>query len=350
MSTLSTLTERLAARQDLLPEQIEPAAAALASPDFADADKAAFLDALAAKGETIGEIAGFARAFRMRAVDPEVGDWSDRAIDVVGTGGDHAGGFNVSSVVALVLASAGVPVMKHGNRGITSKCGSADLLAGLGVTIDAPPALARAALRELGFAFFFAPAYHPSFSHIGPVRRLLAQKGRRTVFNILGPLLNPGRPAHVLAGVFSDAWVPRIAGALDALGVSAGLAAHGRLGPDRGIDELTTATVNRVRGAGRLSALDGEWTAEQFGLEPAAFADLAGGDLDANLALTEAVLAGRGPRGLVDTIVLNAAVGLWMCGGAGAVKDAVAPARELLLGGAVRRKLDAVRDFYRRAA
>ncbi|MGA3006369.1 MAG: anthranilate phosphoribosyltransferase, partial [Opitutaceae bacterium] len=242
---------------------------------------------------------------------------------------------------------AGVPVMKHGNRGITSKCGSADLFAALGVDLAARPEKMRQALHELGYVFFFAPNYHPAFQHISAVRKGLAAQGRRTIFNSLGPLLNPGRPGHALVGVFSEAWVPKLAGALGVLGVQAGLVAHGVMGADRGIDELTTATVNRVRGFGRLAEIDGSWRAEDFGLRPAPFSQLVGGDLAANLALVEALLAGRGPAGLVDTIVLNAAAGLWICGRTEDVKDGLAPARELLLGGAVRAKIAATKEFYR---
>ena len=180
---------------------MEAAAAALAASEASDEVKGAFLLALAAKGETAAEVAAFATAFRARAINPGVEAWADQAIDIVGTGGDHAGGFNISSMVVLTLASAGVTVMKHGNRGITSKCGSADLLAALGVNLEAPPEVVRRALTELGFVFFFAPAYHPTFKNIGPVRKMLAARGQRTVFNILGPLINPGRPAHVLLGV-----------------------------------------------------------------------------------------------------------------------------------------------------
>jgi anthranilate phosphoribosyltransferase len=343
---LAPLTARLQARQDLAPAEVAAAAAALASPEVPEAPKAAFLTALADKGETVAEVAAFARAFRGMAVNPGVEAWAPRAIDVVGTGGDHAGGFNISSLVVLTLASAGVPVMKHGNRGITSKCGSADLLAGLGVNLQAPPETLRRALTELGYVFFFAPAYHPAFKHIAPVRKQLAAQGRRSVFNILGPLINPGRPAHVLLGVFAEAWVPRLAGALDQLGVEAGLAAHGIIGAGQGIDELTTATVNQVRGSGRLGRIDGQWRAEDFGLTPAPFADLLGGDLAANLAIVEAILAGRGPAGLVDTIVLNAATGLWITGRVPAVRDGLGVAREQLLGGAVRAKIAATREFY----
>ena len=173
-----------------------------------------------------------------------------------------------------------------------------------------------------------------------------AARGQRSVFNILGPLTNPGRPAHVLLGVLSEPWVDKLATALDALGTQAGLAAHGVIAPGRGIDELTTATANRVRGFGRLRDVDGVWRAEDFGLTAAPFAELQGGDLATNLAIVEALLAGRGPAGLADTIALNAAVALWIVGRVPTVRDGIGPARELLLGGAVRRKIEATKAFY----
>jgi anthranilate phosphoribosyltransferase len=346
MSPLVPLTAQLGAGRDLAAEQVAVAAEALAAAETPEDAKAEFLVALAAKGETAAEVAAFATAFRARSVDPGVAAWAADAIDIVGTGGDHAGGFNISSLVVLVLASAGVTVMKHGNRGITSKCGSADLLAALGVDLAAGPDRQRAALAQLGFAFFFAPSYQPAFRHITPVRKALAARGQRTVFNILGPLVNPGRPARILLGVYARAWVPRLAEALTALGVEAGIAAHGVIGPDRGIDELTTATVNRVRGVGRLREVDGEWRAGDFGLPDSPWADLQGGDLPTNLALVEAILAGRGPAGLVDTIVLNASVALWISGRTARPSAGLGAARELLLGGAVRRKIADTREFY----
>ena len=346
MSTLAALSARLTAGRDLAPAEVERAAAALAATEESDEMKAAFLSALATKGETPVEVAAFAAAFRARALNPGVEAWAPRAIDIVGTGGDHAGGFNISSLVVLVLASAGVTVMKHGNRGITSKCGSADLLAALGVNLEAPPDQLRRALDELGFTFFFAPAYHPAFKHIAPVRKALAARGQRTVFNILGPLINPGRPAHLLLGVFAEPWVTKLAAALDTLGAQTGVAAHGIIAPGRGIDELTTATANRVRGFGRLRDVDAQWQAGEFGLAPARFDDLVGGDLAANLAIVDALLAGRGPAGLVDTIVLNAAVAMWIVGKTPGVSDGLDPARDLLLGGAVKKKIAATREFY----
>lgn len=343
---LAELTAQLSAGRDLSPVDAARAAAVLTETVESDDAKIAFLAALARKGETPEEVAAFARALRERAVDPGVERWAGQAIDIVGTGGDHAGGFNISSLVVLVLAAAGVTVMKHGNRGITSKCGSADLLAGLGVALDAPPEKLRRALDELGFVFFFAPSYHPAFKHIAPARKALAARGQRSIFNILGPMINPGRPAHVMLGVFAAAWVPKLAAAMTALGENSGLAVHGILDAERGIDELTTATVNRVRGFGRLRDVDAEWRAGDFGLPESPFPELQGGDLAANLAIVAEVTAGRGPAGLVNTIALNAAVALWIVGRTGSVAEGIAPARELLVGGAVARKIRDTRAFF----
>jgi anthranilate phosphoribosyltransferase len=347
MPVLSDLTVRLIAGKELDAAEARAGAQALATPDVTDEEKAAFLTALADRGETVAEVAAFAAVFRTLSVDPGMDEWAPQAIDVVGTGGDHLGGFNVSSLVTLVLACAGVPVMKHGNRGITSKCGSADLMAALGVDLAAPPEKLRRAMRELGFVFFFAPAYHPAFKHVAAVRKALAVPGRRTVFNFIGPLINPGRPAQVLLGTFSEPWAVKLAATLESLGARTGLAVVGVIDDGRGIDELTTATINRVRGFGRLTALDEHWRAEDFGLSRAPFAEIRGGDVAANVALVEAILAGRGPAGLVDTIVLNTAVALWIMGRVARVRDAIDSARELLLGGAVRAKIAATKEFYR---
>ena len=346
MVALSELTSRLSEQQDLSPEEVQAAAAVLSSPGETDEAKAAFLIAFAAKGETPTEIAAFAKAFRALAINPQVEAIAPLAIDVVGTGGDHAGGFNISSVVVLLLASAGVPVMKHGNRGITSPSGSADLLAGLGVELTASPEKSKRALEQLGYAFFFAPNYHPAFKHVGPVRKLLAAQGRRSIFNILGPLINPGRPAHILLGVYSLPLVEKLALTLDELGQPAGLVGHGIIAEGKGIDEITTATPNRVQGVGRLREVRGTWGVENFGLATSPFDDLKGGDVTANLATVDAILAGRAPAGLVDTIVLNAALGLFITGRTKAIQDGIGRARELLLGGAVKAKIAATREFY----
>lgn len=345
--SLSLLIEKLNSRQDLEVPEARSAAEALASPEVAETEKIDFLAALSAKGESATEIATFAQTYRDVARDPGVGEWSPRALDIVGTGGDHAGGFNVSTLVTLTLASAGVPVMKHGNAGITSKCGSADLMAALGLDLQASPEKTRAALRELGYCFFFAPAYHPTFKHIAPARKALAARGQRSIFNLLGPLINPGRPAQVMLGVFSPALVDKFAATLRVLGCPAGIVAHGIIAPDRGIDELTTATDNLVAGVGRLAGATRNWSAEDFGFQRAPFSDLVGGDVATNVALTEAILAGRAPRGLSETIIAVASLGLWIAGEEPTVASGVPRVRDLVLGGAVAKKIAATREFYR---
>ncbi|RRJ96077.1 anthranilate phosphoribosyltransferase [Opitutaceae bacterium TAV4] len=357
MTLLAELSERLAAHHSLADEEVTAAADALTGTDASDADKTRFLAALADKGETPAEVAAFARAFRERAVNPRVERWAPHAIDIVGTGGDHVGAFNISSMVVFTLACAGVPVMKHGNRGVTSKCGSADLLAGLGVNIEAPAEKLQDSLAQLGFAFFYAPAYHPAFRHIAPARKLLAAQGRRTIFNILGTLINPGRPAHILLGAFSQKWVPLLAEVHTLLGTRAGLSAHAILPPaadgaPRGIDELTTTGPNRVCGIGRLRDIDTLWqpgTPGLANLPRSPIADLLGGSLEQNLAIVDALLAGRGPAGLVDTIALNAATCLWITGKAPSPADALPRARELLLGGAVKARIAATREFFEKS-
>lgn len=344
---LPEFTTKLCAGQNLDPAAARAAALELAQ-EAVDVDvKVEFLAALAAKGETAAEIAAFAATYREQARNPGVEEWAPRAIDIVGTGGDHAGGFNISTLVTLTLASAGALVMKHGNIGLTSKCGSADLIAALGLNLQAPPEKSRAALRDLGFCFFFAPAYHSAFKHVVPARKVLAAQGKRTIFNLLGPLINPGRPAHTLLGVYSPLLLPKFAEALETLGARSGLIAHGVIDPERGIDELTSVTANRVQGYGLLRRAPDRWQPEDFGLERAPFAHLVGGDVAANVGLTGAILAGTAPRGLIDTIALNTAVGLWILERVPTVQDGLPLARDLLLGGAVAKKIAATREFYR---
>lgn len=345
--SLESLTGKLHARRDLDAAEAREAALALASPEIAEAVKIDFLAALSAKGETADELAAFAQTYRSVARDPGVQEWAPHALDIVGTGGDHAGGFNVSTLVTLTLAAAGVPVMKHGNAGITSKCGSADLMAAFGLDLQASPEKTRAALRELGYCFFFAPAYHPTFKHIAPARKALAARGQRTIFNLLGPLINPGRPASVMLGVYAPPLVEKFAATLEVLGCPSGLVAHGVIEPGKGIDELTTATDNLVAGVGRLKGATANWTPADFGMERAPFTDLVGGDVATNVALTEAILAGRAPRGLGDTIIAVAALGLWVAGREASLAAGVPRARELLLGGAVAKKIADTREFYR---
>src|SRR5207244_11444332 len=193
--------------------------------------KADFLTALARKGEPTGEIAAFARELRDRSIQPPL-DAATRArevLDVCGTGGDRLGTFNISTTVSIIVASAGVTVAKHGNRAITSQAGSADVLEALGRRIDLEPDEAARSLRDHQFAFFFAPKYHPAFKNITPARKLCAERGQRTIFNFLGPLLNPARPSAQLIGVPRAELCEPIARVLQSLGVRRGMVCRGQV-------------------------------------------------------------------------------------------------------------------------
>jgi len=315
-------------------------------------------------------LAEFAKTFRSLARDPHVEAWAGRAVDVCGTGGDHSGSFNVSTATAFVVAAAKVPVFKHGNRAQTSKSGSADFLEKIGLPIDAPDSVWRSALREINFAFFFAPAFHPAFAHVGPARKVLATEGRRTIFNILGPLLNPGRPIHQLVGVFDWTRAPLLAAGMEQLGVRRGLVVHGRPpeGPGQ-LDELSVVCKNFVTGVGDLRFLDPktlqarpfgaaeaefpggerpmvEFGADQLGLPAAEAEVLAGGTAARNAQILEDLLDNRAPAGLRDTVCLNAGAALWVAGRTGGLKSGVDEARRLLATGEAKTWLRRAREFF----
>ncbi|MBU6409873.1 MAG: anthranilate phosphoribosyltransferase, partial [Verrucomicrobia bacterium] len=207
--------------QSLEEEQCVVSVECLANENVPVELKAEFLTAFARKGETPAEIAAFARALRGKAVVPPIGEATRNReiLDVVGTGGDRLGTFNISTAAAILCAAAGVTVAKHGNRAVTSRAGSADVLEALGIRIDLPPPAAAQSLRERQFAFFFAPAYHPAFKSISPARKLCAERGQRTIFNLLGPLLNPARPSAMLIGVPLPEWCETMARVARMLGV-----------------------------------------------------------------------------------------------------------------------------------
>lgn len=345
---LKKLCSLVEAGQHLEWEQAVESAQLLADAKVPLAIKQSFLSAFAAKGETAAEVAAFAGAFRQMAIDPGVEAWADRAIDVCGTGGDGASTFNISTIVSFIVAAAGVPVFKHGNRSITSKCGSADLLEGLGFRLDLSHEQLRHCLEELNFCFFFAPAFHPAFKEIMPVRKAMAAAGQRSIFNLLGPLINPGRPAHQLLGVFAPHWVSPLAEALGALELKAGLVVHGLPEKGRALDELSCAGSNQVAGFGRLAAFSGALAASEYGLPECQLSDLVGGELNDNLKLLQAVLSGdqtQVPRGLRDSILLNAGAALWVAGQAPDLKDGIQRAERLLRDGTVTRWLEVARSL-----
>lgn len=318
---LDVLTEQLTRSVALTREQIADAVKALTAESVSGESKAALLTALAAKGETTEEIAAFAEELRARAIEPPL-DAATRGgeiLDVCGTGGDHLGTFNISTTVAIVCAAAGVAVAKHGNRAITSKAGSTDVLEALGIRVDLPPAEAARSLRDHGFAFFFAPNYHPAFKYIAPARKLCAERGQRTIFNFLGPLLNPARPTAQLMGVPRPELCDPLARVLQSLGVRRGMVVCGKVpGPAsrvQSLDELSTLGENTVaefyqeRGFAS-STLD----PNQFPLQPATLADLIGGDQDANAQIIRRLLSGedRGPKR--DLVLLNTGAAFFVAG------------------------------------
>lgn len=349
MQALKPFTEILTSGTDLATEQVGMVAELLIRSDVPTAEKQACLQALAKKGETAAEVAAFARVFRSHAVDPGVEEWAGHAIDVCGTGGDGSGTFNISTAVSFIIAAAGVPVFKHGNRSITSKCGSADLMEALGIRIDAPAEMLRESLHELNFCFFFAPAYHPAFKEIMPVRRALAATGQRTIFNLLGPLINPGQPAHQLLGVFSKQWVQPLADALDDLELKSGLVVHSRASSGEALDELSCAGENYLAGFGQLSDTSKTLKSSEVGLPECDFSDLRGGDVKENVAIMQALLSGSAdavPAGLRNSVLLNAGLALWISGKVSGMSAGVALAEEIVQSGRVEVWLKRVRTFY----
>ena len=310
--------------------------------------KLAFLVSLNGKGETVEEVTAFAKVFRQLAIDPKLSDYADKAIDIVGTGGTGSKGFNISSVTAFIVAASGTPVLKHGNRAITSQSGSADFLSQQGIRMDTDPSLLRQAIEELNFCFFFAPAFHPAFKEIMPIRKQLAETGKRTIFNILGPLINPARPAHQLLGVPSPEWVQPLAGALDQLGLKNGLTVCSALSNGACMDELTTAGINHVCGMGHMRTLADQWAPDRFGLSPTTPQTIQGGTAEQNVALLDQVMAGNGPNGLLETLALNAAAAFKIVQKVDTIEDGCALAKDILLGGALKTWLNQAKAFYRK--
>jgi anthranilate phosphoribosyltransferase len=318
---LEQLTQQLGAARSLNDEEVRQAVEQLADEKVPTVVKADFLTALAKKGETTGEIAAFARALRDKSISPPL-DAETRTreiLDVVGTGGDHLSTFNISTTVALVAAAGGVLVAKHGNRASTSPIGSADVMEALGIPFDLGPEDAVRSLHRHNFAYFFAPKYHPAFRHIIPARKLCAERGQTTIFNFLGPLLNPARPTAMLVGVPRPDLCEPFARVLQSLGVRRAMVACGTVRDEAGslrhLDELsplgptTIAEFYQERGLA-CSTL----SPEMFPLQPAALADLRGGDREVNATIIRRILRGeeRGPKR--DAVLLNAAAALFVAG------------------------------------
>ncbi len=311
--------------------------------EHADVDKKAhFLEALASKGETASEIAEFVTALLERAVDPEVEtlDLSGPTIDVCGTGGDKLHLFNVSTTSMFVIAAGGAVVLKHGNRGITSRSGGADVLEALEIRIDLPPAGFRKCVEKAGVGFLFAPLYHPAFKAVMPVRKKLAKKGIRTIFNLIGPLLNPARPQCQLVGVMQRELAPVFAEILQRLGRESAWAVHGTTGDGRSVDELSTMGSTRICKSGTVEEhVDEEVRPRDFDLKRAEVKGLQGGGAEENAQILTCLLSGDDSGPKLDMVLLNAGAGLACAGLADDLGDGVDQARELIKSGAAMERL-----------
>lgn len=344
---MESLTQALTRKDHLNSAQIAEATALLVDPEITAAAKAGFLRALAKKGETPAEIALFVQEFLKLAVDPGI----DRSmlpgpmLDVVGTGGDQLHLFNVSTTAMFILAAGGVCVTKHGNRGITSKAGGADVLEALGIKIDLPKEKVVAGLEKTGLGFFFAPLYHPTFKAVAEARKLLAAEGQRSIFNVLGPLLNPGRPDYQLIGVFDPKLTRAFGEILVQLGRKGAWVVHGTAGAGQGMDELSTLGINDVCQLAGGALSETRIDPKELGFGKATLQDLVGGDAMENARILEGVLAGttKGPKR--DIAVLNAAAGFVITGKAPDLATGRDQAEELLSRGAAHARLRAMQDL-----
>ena len=321
----AVLTELLEGR-DLTEGTAADLMRSLMAGDLEPGQVGGLLVALRAKGEVGAEIAGFVRAMLEVAVPVPLDAATAAAlVDTCGTGGDGAGTFNISTVAALVVAAAGVPVAKHGNRAASGRCGSADLLEAWGIAIELPPVAVAATIQELGIGFLFARSFHPAMRHVAPVR---GQLGIRTVFNVLGPLSNPAGAPHQIVGVSDARLAPVVAEALARLGRRRALVFRG----DDGLDELTTTTTSRVWEVRDGRVVEQTLDPERLGIASAVPADLVGGDVVENRAIADEVLAGRtGPR--ADVVALNAAAALVAAGAVDDLEAGLVRAREVLASG-----------------
>lgn len=322
---------QLAAGGDLARETAAAAMTEIMEGRATPAQIAAFVVALRIKGESTDEMTGLVAAMRDASVKVDIGI---DVVDVVGTGGDRAGTFNISTTAAFIAAGAGASVAKHGNRSASSQCGSADVLEALGVVIDLPAEATATLVREEGFGFFFARSYHPAMRHAGPVR---AELGIPTVFNFLGPLTNPAGARHYAVGVSDPAMAEKMIGVLANLGAQSAFVFYG----EDGLDELTTTGPSYIYRLRRKEITHAEFTPEDFGVARASLADLRGGDARINVDIVRSILGGEaGPKR--DIAVINAAAAIVAFGAAGGFAEGIEAATSSIDSGAAQRVLEQV--------
>ncbi len=328
ITDLKPLLAQIASGRALSESEAEAAFDIIMSGNATPSQIGAFLMALRMRGETVDEITGAVRTMRLKAlaIDAPPG-----TIDTVGTGGDASGTFNISTATGLVVAGAGVPVAKHGNRAFSSRSGAADVLSALGVNIDADMTIVRRCLWEIGFCFLMAPRHHSAMRHVGPTR---VELGTRTIFNLLGPMSNPAGTRRQLVGVYAPEWVVPMAEVLGRLGAERAWVVHGS-----GIDELTTAGVTTVAEFNDGSVRSFEVTPEEVGLARVTLEALKGGEPAHNAQLMRDVLGGA-PGPLRDVVLLNSAAALVVAGRTLDLRAGVAIAAEAIDSGAARQVLD----------
>jgi anthranilate phosphoribosyltransferase len=329
VQTLRSLIQKVSTGTALTPDEIRAALEIMTDGHATQAQMGAFLMGLRVRGETADEIMGAAQMMRARMVRVEA---PPGAVDIVGTGGDSHGTYNVSTCAALVAAGAGVKVAKHGNRSVSSISGASDVLAALGVKLDVGPERVAQAIREAGVGFMWAPMHHPAMKHWAPVR---AELGIRTLFNLLGPISNPAGVTRQVVGVFSWQWVEPIAQVLKGLGAEHVWVVHGH----DGLDELTTTGATDVAEVkdGRIEVF--EVTPADAGLQPARLADLKGGDATVNAQAIRDVLAGKGGP-FRDIVLLNAAAALIVGGKASNLAEGVEIAARSITSGSAAHALE----------
>ncbi len=329
MSDLKPFIGKVATGRPLTRADAEAAFDVVMSGAATPAQIGGLLMALRVRGETVDEIAGAVTVMRAKMLTVEA---PADAVDVVGTGGDGAGSYNVSTCSAFVVAACGVPVAKHGNRALSSKSGAADVLAALGVRIELPPARISRCIAEAGLGFMFAPAHHAAMKHVGPAR---VELGTRTIFNLLGPLSNPAGVRRQMVGVFDPAWVEPIAQVLKTLGSERAWVVHGA----DGLDEISNTGPTRVAELRDGCVSTFEVTPEQVGLERCTIDALKGGDGTANAAALAAVLDGQAGA-YRDIVLMNAGATLVVAGRAGTLAEGVAQAAQAIDSGGARARLD----------
>ena len=330
---MDALIHHLENREDLEPREITVAAEFLLDEGVGLPKKKRLLKALATKGETAAEIAEFVAVFLEKAVKPDfLGQtFEGPTIDVCGTGGDKLDLFNISTTSMFIVAAAGATVIKHGNRGVTSKSGSSDVLSELGIPLDLSSEKVGECLGKAGVGFLFAPLYHPAFKAVAPVRAELAKEGVRTIFNLIGPLLNPAQPECQLVGVMDEALCPVFADILQRMGRDSAWVVNGSTADGRAVDEVSLMGSSRIDKSGSFQGLvDEDIHPSDFDLEIADIQDLKGGNSSENAVILKDILSGKDKGPKRDIVVLNAAAAIACAGLEDNMEAAIRKARSLI--------------------